>query len=194
MAISKSKRRQSSNEKYVDALQEKFSKLAVIRNDLGYKKDENNQVDVTLEDVKRDLNTLSNNNRNNSAYDNLAGYIFKIEYGVDKGPHVHALFFFDGNKVQNDKFKADQIGQNWKKITKGRGCYHNCNRNNYKENATGMLDYRDIEKRRNLDKAMEYFSKEEQSIDALKENGKDRSIRRGTIPKEKSTRGRPRNQ
>ena len=57
-----------------------------------------------------------------------------------------------------------------------------------------MLDYKDAEKRVNLNNAMAYLVKEEQSIDALKENEKDRSIRRGTIPKEKSTRGRPRNQ
>ena len=55
-----------------------------------------------------------------------------------------------------------------------------------------MLDYRDIEKRRNLDKAMEYLAKDDQRVEALKENKKDRAIRRGTIPKEKSNRGRPR--
>lgn len=194
MAINKDKRRQLSNEKYVDALQERYSKLCVVRTDLGYKKDENNKVNVTVEDVKKNINTLLNNSRNNLAYDNMVGYIFKIEDGEDKGKHIHALIFFDGNQVKNDKFKCDQIGQNWEKITKGKGCYHNCNINNYKNNAIGMLDYRDVEKRRNLDKAMEYLAKEEQSIDKLKENVKDRSIRRGTMPKEKSTRGRPRNQ
>ena len=44
MAISKDKRRQSSNEKYVDALQDRYSKLCVVRVDFGYKKDENNEV------------------------------------------------------------------------------------------------------------------------------------------------------
>ena len=50
----------------------------------------------------------------------------------------------------------------------------------------------DIEKRRNLDYAMAYLVKEEQSIEALKENEKDRSIRRGIIPKSKGNFGRPR--
>ena len=40
---------------------------------------------------------------------------------------------------------------------------------------------------------MEYLAKEGQSIDALKENEKDRAMRRGTMPKEKSNMGRPRN-
>ena len=56
-----------------------------------------------------------------------------------------------------------------------------------------MIDYRDVEKRKKLNKAMEYLAKEGQSIDALKENEKDRAIRRGTMPKEKSNMGRPRN-
>ena len=40
---------------------------------------------------------------------------------------------------------------------------------------------------------MEYLAKEGQSIDALKENEKDRTIRRGTMPKSKGNGGRPRN-
>ena len=39
---------------------------------------------------------------------------------------------------------------------------------------------------------MEYLAKEGQSIDALKENKKDRIIRGGTLPKEKGNKGRPR--
>ena len=55
-----------------------------------------------------------------------------------------------------------------------------------------MLDYRDIEKRRVLDKAMAYLAKDDQRVEALKENEKDRVIRRGTMPKEKGNKGRPR--
>ncbi len=90
--------------------------------------------------------------------------------------------------------KAEDIGKYWtENITHGKGTYYSCNRNDYKDNqAIGMLDYRDIEKRRNLDYAMAYLVKEEQSIEALKENEKDRTIRRGTMPKSKGNVGRPR--
>ena len=192
MGISKDKRRQASNEKYVDALQNRYSKLCVIRDDFGFKKDENNQVNVTLQEANKYATTLLNNSRNNSTFDNMVGYIFKIEDGVDRGVHLHTLFFFDGNKVQNDKFKGEQRGKYWEKVTDGKGSYHNCNRSDYKEKATGMLDYRDIEKRRVLDKAMAYLAKDDQRVEALKENEKDRVIRRGTMPKEKGNKGRPR--
>lgn len=57
-----------------------------------------------------------------------------------------------------------------------------------------MLDYRDAKKRRNLDDAMAYLVKDTQNNDFLKENEKDRSIRRGTLPKNKSNAGRPRSE
>jgi len=192
MAISKDKRRQVSNEKYLDALQDRYSKLCVVRVDFGYKKDENNEVNVTLEEANKHIDKLLNNRRNNSIFKDNVGYVIKTEYTEDKGVHNHAVLFFDGNKVQNDKYKGDQIGNYWETITKGNGSYHNCNRSNYKNNATGMLDYRDVEKREKLDNAMSYLVKEEQSIKAIKENEKCRAIRRGTVPKSKGKVGRPR--
>ena len=192
MAISKDKRRQVSNEKYVDALQDRYSKLCVVRVDFGYRKDENNQVNITLEEANKHIDKLLNNRRNNSIFKDNVGYVIKTEYTEDKGMHNHAVLFFDGNKVQNDKFKGDQIGNYWETITKGNGSYHNCNRNNYKDNAIGMLDYKNVEMRKNLDNAMSYLVKEEQSIKVLKENEKDRAIRRGTMPKSKGNIGRPR--
>ena len=194
MAISKDKRRQSSNEKYVDALQDRYSKLCVVRVDFGYKKDENNEVNVTLEEANKHIDKLLNNRRNNSIFKDNVGYVIKTEYTEDKGVHNHAVLFFDGNKVQNDKYKGDQIGNYWETITNGNGSYHNCNRNDYKDNAIGMLDYKNVEMRKNLDNAMAYLVKEEQSIKAIKENEKDRAIRRGTMPKSKGNVGRPRNQ
>ncbi len=192
MAISKDKRRQISNESYLDALQDRYSKLCIVRVDLHYKKDETDEV--TLENANKDINKLLNNRRNNSKFDDNVGYLIKTEYGEDRNVHFHTFFFYDGQKVQKDMIKAEDIGKYWtENITHGKGTYYSCNRNDYKDNqAIGMLDYRDIEKRRNLDYAMAYLVKEEQSIEALKENEKDRTIRRGTMPKSKGNVGRPR--
>lgn len=192
MAISKDKRRQVSNEKYVDALQDKHSKLCVIRVDLHYKKDEANNI--TLEKAINDINRLLNNRRNNSMFDNNVGYLIKAENGQDRNVHFHSFFFYDGHKVHKDIIKGEDIGKYWSKnITNGTGTYYNCNRNNYKDNhAIGILDYKNVEKRRKLDNAIAYLVKEDQSIDALKENVKDRAIRRGTLPREKNNKGRPR--
>jgi hypothetical protein len=48
MAFTKDKRRRISNESYLDALQEKYSKLCVVRVDLEYAKNgETNKVEIT---------------------------------------------------------------------------------------------------------------------------------------------------
>ncbi len=54
-----------------------------------------------------------------------------------------------------------------------------------------MLDHNNTEKRKNLDKAMSYLSKEEQKIASLSDK-KERAFVRGTIPKSKGNTGRPR--
>lgn len=93
--------------------------------------------------------------------------------------------------------KGTQIGEYGKdNIAKGRGIYHNCNQNDYKENkAIGMIEHNDENKRKLLDeKVLTYFCKDEQSVDELKLNIKDRAFTRGIAPKIKSKAGRPRKQ
>ena len=189
----KTRRRQNSNEAYIDALLANYSKLCAVRLDLSYKKPYSEEI--TLEEATKDLNRLLNNRRSKpSIFEHNIGYIVKKEYTEDKSIHLHAFFMFDGQKVLKDAHKADEIGNYFvNDITKGKGTYYNCNRNDYKNNhAIGILDYRDTEKRRKLDDAMAYLVKDEQSIEALKENKKDRAIRRGTMPKSKGNIGRPR--
>ena len=188
----KARRRQNSNVAYIDALQANYSKLCAVRLDLSYKKPYSEEI--TLEEATKDLNRLLNNRRSKpSIFEHNIGYIVKKEYTEDKSIHLHAFFMFDGQKVLKDAHKADEIGNYFvNDITKGKGTYYNCNRNNYPEHGIGMLDHRDTEKRKHLDKAMAYLSKDEQHIDSLSDK-KERSFVRGTIPKSKGNMGRPRN-
>lgn len=193
MAISKSKRIQASNKDYLNALQASYSKLSVIRVDLAYKKPFSQ--DITPTEATKDLNRLLNNRRSKpKIFEHNVGYIIKKEYTEDKGVHLHSVFMFDGQKVQKDAYMADEIGKYWnEQITKGKGSYYNCNRNQYPEHGIGMLEHNDIEKRKILDKALDYLSKDEQHIDSLSDK-KERSFVRSTIPKNKGNIGRPRNQ
>ena len=187
-------RRKQSTEKYIDALIENNSKLCAIRVDLKYKQEFSK--DVSLDVINKDLKRMLDNRRNNKTiFGNNIGYIIKKEVSNNGNLHLHALFFEDGNKVQKAAFKADQIGKYWSEdITKGKGCYENCNRRKYENNGIGMVDYSDEEKINNLkNHAVSYLYKPDQSIDEIKTNSKDRAIVRGTIPKPKSNAGRPRN-
>ena len=150
-------RRKQSTEKYIDALIENNSKLCAIRVDLKYKQEFSK--DVSLDVINKDLKRMLDNRRNNKTiFGNNIGYIIKKEVSNNGNLHLHALFFEDGNKVQKAAFKADQIGKYWNEdITKGKGCYENCNRREYKNNGIGMVDYTDEEKINNLKKTLLFF-------------------------------------
>jgi len=188
-------KRLQSTKKYLDNLQERYSKLNIIRNDLYY--DKQFSKDITLEEANKDLERLFNNTRSKpTIFKNIVGHVVKREYTKDKGVHIHALFIFDGQKVHKDKLKAKQIGEYWsKEITKSKGAYHNCNMNEYKQSGVGILDYKDENKREILDEmVISYLCKDEQKIEDIKIDSKkkDRSFTRGIISKKKSNSGRPR--
>jgi hypothetical protein len=187
----KARKRQTSNKEYLDALQANHSKICVVRVDLAYKKPYSEKI--TLDEATKDLNRLLNNRRNKpKIFEHNVGYTIKKEYTEDKGVHLHTIFMFDGQKVQKDAHKADELGKYWnEQITKGKGSFYNCNRNQYPEHGIGMLDHNDTEKRKKLDNALAYLSKDEQHIDLVSDK-KERSFIRGTMPKSKGNVGRPR--
>ena len=186
------KRRESTN-RYIDALSEEYSKLNIVRVDFGYKKPYSGTV--TLEDANADINRLLSNKRSKpSIFEHQVGYVIKKEYTKDKGVHIHGMFIYDGQKVQKDAYKADQLGKYWEEtITQKKGSFHNCNRTKYARNGIGMLDHSDSEKRKILDEdVLDYLCKDAQDIEPIKENKRAKAFTRGTIPKSKGNVGRPR--
>lgn len=184
-----------STSTYIDQLLENHSKIQVIRLDLSYTKE--HAREASLEEINQDLKHLLNNRRTKpSIFENMVGYIAKREYTEDKGPHIHSIFIYDGQKISKDAYKGDQIGEYWKdEITGGKGIYHNCNRekDKYAECALGMIDHADEAKRTVLkDRAIAYLCKAEQSVDPIKQSGNERSFTRGISPRKKSNAGRPR--
>jgi len=196
--VKKVSKREESAKQYLDALQERYSKLCIVRLDLGYKKDkESKKVEVSLEEANNDYNHMMNNKRSKpTIFKDQVGQLCLKEFTPDKGVHYHTVFIYDGNKVQKGTYKADQIGQYWRQITKEKGSYHNCHRNTYKYKGLGVLDYKDTEKRKVVDdKVIHYLLKDDdkQSISAIKSDKKmDRAFTRGTLPKSKDNKGRPR--
>ena len=189
-------KREASGTQLLDALQEKYSKLCVVRIDFAYKKDENGKVNVTLDEANADFNRMMNNRRGKpSVFKNQVGYMCLKEHTEEKGVHFHTLFAFDGNKVQKDVHMGEELGACWNKTTKEKGSYHNCNRNTYKYKGVGMLDHKDTQKRKILDKHVaSYLYKDDvaQDITSVKSNDKDRAFIRSTMPKSKGKVGRPR--
>lgn len=44
-----------------------------------------------------------------------------------RGYHIHAAYFFNGNVVCRDVWKAIEIGGLWEELTRGYGYVHSCN-------------------------------------------------------------------
>lgn len=188
-------KRMNSTQQYIDALQDKYAKLNVIRIDFAYKKP--HSKNMTLDDGNKDFNKMLNNRRGKpTLFRDQVGHICLKEFTPNRGVHFHTVFFYDGNKVQKDAFMGDKLGEYWKEITDGKGSHFNCNRQKYKFQGVGMLHHSDTQKREVLDKhVISYLCKddEKQDLAPAKSNKKSRAFVRGTMPKKKEKIGRPRN-
>jgi hypothetical protein len=102
----------------------------------------------------------------------LLGYVWKIEYGVTAGFHIHFLFFLDGSKHQSDIKIGKMLGEMWKEdITQGKGRYWNCNNEKAKfeknnKLGIGMIHRDDEEKIKNLNQAASYLVKLDRFVKA----------------------------
>jgi hypothetical protein len=178
--------------RYTDAIITKYSRVLVLRVDLGYLAEFS---DISIEEAQEHLSRLLNNRRSNKLFKQLVGYIWRLEYGGMKGHHFHLIFYFDGSLVHKDAFIADEIGKYWTEvITKGKGVYFNCNRkaHKYSRCGIGMVSHDDAKMRENLLIALRYLVKAEQFL-RVREGKRVRAFGRGEIPRLKhSGLGRPR--
>ena len=185
---------------YVDALFDHVrSRLIVIRLDLEYHHESAKVMEVGQ--AQEDLKHFFDNMRNKpSLFDDLVGYIWKLECGELGHDHFHVLLFFTNDRLKNDCYRAKQVGEYWEKvITKGRGRYFNCNDPDYlrdfdkhQQLAIGRIEYYDSKKRFNLLSVLAYFCKDTQIV-RDKPTQKSRAYGRGEMPPERKVRsGRPR--
>lgn len=146
-----------------------YPRLLVIRVDLSLR--EQYQKTCTGYTFSQYLHSLWKNHRHKpNIFQHCLGWIWSIEYTEECNYHAHCVFIFDGNKVQNDCYYADQIGQYWiKTITHGKGSYYNCNRDKgkYQYCGLGRIDLRNPQKRRYLlERVLPYLAKENTEIAA----------------------------
>lgn len=118
-------------EEYAESFFNHYSKLLIVRVDLGYTNESKNHIDINsfYKHFEIMRNRLSNKD---TFFEHLQGYAWAIEQGKSRGYHVHLLLIYNGAKVQNGSYYAQRTGETWKKITKGDGSYFNLNSNEYK--------------------------------------------------------------
>jgi hypothetical protein len=177
--------------RYVDALFAGHSRFLVLRVDFGYRKG----LGVTIAEAQHDIEHYLNNRRGNRLFDTRIGYIIKLEFTVEKGPHFHCFFFLDGSMAFQDPYLAQEYCNYWMKLTEGRGVFFNCNmkKHEYDYCGVGMIHHADTQMRANLLLPIRYITKSDQCV-KVKVSPKSRTFWRGEMPAVRATSvGRPRN-
>ena len=117
--------------KYVNQLLNHYSRLLFVRVDLSYLVD--NLANVKLDDFYEHITKLRELISNKqTCFENLQGYAWALEQGIDKSLHCHLLLIYDGAKRQKDVFIGREVGEKWLYITGNNGNYYNCNNPDYK--------------------------------------------------------------
>lgn len=184
-------RRYKSCIKLFDNLTAIYSKLIVLRIDLGYTI--SFRSSLTVDDVLRDLKRFHKNQKHNQLFQHIIASIVKIELGEEPNNyHIHMAIFLDGQKIKDNSAitLGNMIGEYWNTtITKGKGTYHTCNKHNYKEYGLGLMDTYD-KKRILASKVFPYLCKSNTPLYDSK--GNQIQVFRRSILKPLKSLGRPR--
>lgn len=145
---------------YIRYLQERHSRLLVLRIDLSWANE--HKADITADDARKHRQQLFRNMQKNPLFRHVLGTVWKLEYAPQRKFHYHMLFILNGNKAQQDGVIAQAFGEYWKHtITKGKGIYYNCNANKarYEDCCLGKLERGDSRKDKGLLQALSYLTK-----------------------------------
>lgn len=156
-----------SCKRLLQMMRARYSKLLVVRLDLEYFSEFcpgsgfRGQA-MTLKQAQAHRDRFLDYLRKGPYASHLAGYVWKLEYGLEKGHHFHLAIFFDGQRVARDITIGDILGQYWQeKVTDSKGMFFNCNKKKeaYERCGIGMVNRGDDEKWSALVGALRYLTK-----------------------------------
>lgn len=167
--------------KYINALFRLYSKLLVVRVDLGYLAEEADRI--TFEKANDDIARFVNRHHWYPEFRNWVGFVIGREYGAGldnggkgRGYHYHCYVFFDGQKEKNDDRLAKALISYWDtRIVNRRNTpddqriqtwTHNCHQRDdqYAYSGIGRIAHSDEVKRTNLLYALLYLTKNSQEL------------------------------
>lgn len=128
-------------QRYVAGLLEASSRSMLVRLDFGYSRQARRSLchDRLFSDLRQFLYLKEWH----PLFAHLEGYIWSIEEGRRKGPHVHLLLVFSGSKLRQDIRMGEFLCDLWNdRITGGDGISWNCNslKDDYAEVGIGMVE------------------------------------------------------
>jgi Inovirus Gp2 len=181
--------------KYITELRKKYGKLLVLRMDFSYKSSRMYGAleKVTYDEANEHRKALINFMREFFG-ENLAGYAWKLEYGLFKGYHYHMVIFLNGANLRADVTIAKLLGEYWvDHITNERGVYYNCNarKKSYRFCCIGMISHADEHAWEGFQKMAVYLTKSDYLFKLKVPKG--RCFGKGGMPKMAAVAlGRPR--
>ncbi len=168
---------------YSDAVMSLYSRTTVIRLDLYYRPEA--KARQRVEQVFDHLDDLIDQHSRHRIFEHLIGYTYSVEQGDCKegrGYHIHAAYYFNGNQVCRDVWKAIEISELWEEVTRGQGYAHSCNHDKEgygDECGIGLIQRDDQSIRPHTHYAMKYLVKDDQHL-RLKPAGA-RCLRKGSL-------------
>lgn len=123
---------------------QRHSKILALRLDVGFHKVSlNPQMHPKLshkvvDDARKKLLTFIRKRFGKS----LVWYLWKLEFGPDKGFHLHWVIFLNGSDHAQDINLTREVGEYWRsEVVPGDGVYFNCSaeKQRYRECALGAL-------------------------------------------------------
>lgn len=188
-----------------------YSKILVVRVDLGYQADEAGKI--SFERAHRDIQRFINYRKWHACFEHCIGYVTVRERGTNsvrengdhgRGYHFHCLILFNGQKVKDDVDLARRIIDYWEnrivntprtpEAKRIKTWFFNCNahQSRYQYNGIGMVQHSDELKRWHMIFALIYLMKCSQGLGDDVPPG-TRSWTKGEYrPQAVETRGRPR--
>lgn len=184
------KRRAESLYDYISDLKIAHSKIMIVRLDLYYHQE-------LIQSIRSQQNVVSDWGRllafaRKSYKQNFLGYAMKIEFGDDRGVHIHSIFVLNGSNLKRDVNVARSLGHHWvKDVVPGIGRYFNCNekthQEKYKWRAVGTFTKMDEEFQNGV-KAMSAYVTKPDPLPRLVVHGLNRTFRKGEINSKKKAR------
>lgn len=184
---------------YIDTLFSQYARLLVVRVDLYYHQGNTIRCDADklakYTEVSADRKRLYENMDSNKLFKHLVGAAVKLEYGIEKGFHMHLMLLYDGSYVREDETLALMVCNYWSdNHTQGRGYAHSCNakKQRYETPGIGIIDYYDKALREGLYNAASYLTKVDLLVRALVPKGRRTFMKKVPPKTQESKLGRKR--
>ncbi|EPX8933380.1 hypothetical protein ACW5X7_000713 [Morganella morganii] len=138
----------------------RYSKILMIRSDFHWSLNTDRYVKGDEHQFSADMSYLM---LRLSDYPGVIGYAWVLEEALDRGLHVHAVIYVNGQRHCKKWGFQDVIETLWREVTDGEGyCYHCPDKKNYRHSIRHSVSFDDAKGREAMRYVVNYFAKTEQ--------------------------------